>query len=181
MLKDPPVAKPPSVNILTTPSRPPVAGGVPAVGGTPNNQQNNAADAGRSSGAPSATPTAGATSVPPVLPVPLTRSNTRGQGDSGLGPSRGPISQQGGTTPDLDETVLQSLAPTINETMTGRRRVFNQSSDMGSHSSDWDHSGDIGAGHGNRRRNRRGGNGSYSELANTVTNLTSSEHVGTEV
>ena len=162
----------PGVGAPTTPSRPPVAGGVPAVGGTPNSRQGNAADAGRPTGAPSATPAAGSVTVPPVLPVPPTRPNNRGQGDSGIGPSRGPISQQGGTTPDLDETVLQSLAPSINETMTGRRRVLNQSSDTGSHSSDWDHSGDIGAGNGNRRRNRRRGNGTYSELADTVTNLT---------
>ena len=141
------------VNAPTTPSRPPVAGGVPTVGGTPNNQQGNVADAGRSTGAPSATPTASSASVPPVLPVPPTRSNNRGQSDSGVGRSHGPISQQGGTTPDLDETVLQSLAPSINETMTGRRRVLNQSSDTGSHSSDWDHLGDIGAGNGNRQRN----------------------------
>ena len=162
----------PGVDTPTTPSRPPVAGGVPAVGGTPNSRQGNAADAGRPAGAPSATPAAGSVTVPPVLPVPPTRPNTRGQGDSGMGPSHGPIGQQGGTTPDLDETVLQSLAPSINETMSGRRRVLNQSSDTGSHSSDWDHSGDIGAGNGNRRRNRRRGNGTYSELADTVTNLT---------
>ena len=158
----------PGVDVPPTPSRPPVTGGVPTVGGTPNSRQGIAADTGRPAGTPGATPAAGSVTVPPVLPVPPTRPNNRGQGDNGIGSSRGPISQQGGTTPDLDEIVLQSLAPSMNE----RRRVLNQSSDTGSHSSDWDHSGDIGAGNGNRRRNRRRGNGTYSELADTVTNLT---------
>ena len=158
----------PGVDAPTTLSRPPVTGGVPAVGGTPNGRQGGVVNAGRPTGTPGATPTAGSVTVPPVLPVPPTRPNNRGQSDSGLGPSRGPTSHRGGTTPDLDETVLQSLAPSMNE----RRRVLNQSSDTGSHSSDWDHSGDIGAGNGNRRRNRRRGNGTYSELADTVTNLT---------
>ena len=62
--------------------------------------------------------------------------------------------------------------PDISSSVSDRQRAMNHNSDMGSHSSDWDHLGDIGAGHRNHWRNRRGVLEMYSVLSAMVEGLT---------